>query len=166
MSEKLKEEFTYIPPENKDVRWLFDYSFFIMELRAKLMGGMLEQYGNKLKFIKLSEPLMNETGIDQTIALVNGFVYQIQALSVLNEERVFEICKDLAISLAKFYYKNMDNFNLTPEKASVIIRLIMVLFETNLRKSIGAKALMMIGQSERVSIVEKEQEKKKFLGVI
>jgi hypothetical protein len=103
--------------------------------------------------------------VEQTIALLNGFVDKIHALSIMNEERVLDLCKDLCINLSKFYYVNMEKFDLDPSRASVIIRLIMNLFETNLRKSIGAQSLRIIGQSERFVVSSKDEEKKKF-GII
>jgi hypothetical protein len=52
MIENKIEEIGYTPPETKDVRWMFDYDFFLLNVRAKLRGEIIEQVGTKLKPFK------------------------------------------------------------------------------------------------------------------
>jgi len=158
---------TYTPPSKEEARWIFDYEKLYWEIRAKLMGGWLTQ--NKLnEYVivkpKGATPLLNITGIEQTMALVNGFITKIQALTILDEERILTLCKDLYINLAKFYYINMEEFDLTPERASLVIRIVCNLFETNLRKSLGGRSMQIIGMTEK--IIETKTTPKRRFGII
>jgi len=159
-------DISYTPPKAEDVRWAFNYDIFILQLRAKLMGGWLiedKQIGYKIQLPADSKPLMNTEGIDQTIAFVNGFVDgRIQGLTVYNEERILKICQDLHRRLTDFYFIKMEQFNLTPETAKVIIAMIMNLFESNLRKSLEGRTLKMLGESERI-VTTKDESKRKWL---
>lgn len=161
-------ETEYSPPSEEQARWLFDYTHFIWQLRAKLMGGYLTEDKKKnfvIKRPKGAKPLMTTEGVEETISIINGFVEgRIHGLTILTEERIYTICRDLYIKLAKHYYINMERYGLDPAKASMILRMIMNLVEANLRKSIAGKSLMLIGSTERVT-VHKVEGKKKF-GVI
>lgn len=160
----------YSPPTEEIARWYFDYSKIYWEIKSALMGGWLEEdnKGNYLiKKPKKSEAFMNTKGIEDTMALVNGFITKIQALTITNEERILLICKDLYIKLAQLYYINMRNYNLEPSKASIIIRMVMNFYENNLRKSIDGRSLLLIGQTEKITEVRTDQgRKRKFLGFI
>ena len=172
--EEIKEQVeevstTYTPPSDEVARWYFDYSRLYWEIKAHLYGGWLEEdkFGNYIiKKPKSAVPFMNTRGIEDTMTLVNGFITKIQALTILDEERILALCRDLYISLSILYYVNMEKYELTPEKASVVIRMVMNAFETNLRKSLGGRSLLLIGQTERVIEQKIEQPRKKILGII
>ena len=158
---------TYSPPSDKESRWFFDYEKLYWEIKAHLFGGWLEEdkRGNYIiKKPKSAKPFMNIEGIESTMALINAFVTKIGALTILSEDRILELCGDLHTKLSVLYYVNMDKYNLTPDKASVVIRMVMTSVEANLRKSLGGKSLMLIGETEK--IVEQKVVPKKKFGVI
>jgi len=158
MEERIEDwetiETGYSPPSEKEARWLFDYTMFLLQLRAKLLGGYLiedPQKGMVIKVPKGSKPFMNVEGVEDTIAIVNGFVEgKIQGLTILDEERVLTWCRELHRKLALLYYLNMEKYELKPAKASLVIRMVCNLFESNFRKSIGGMSLRLIGQTERI----------------
>lgn len=170
--ETIKEELetiqtSYIPPSKEEARWMFDYERLYWEIRAKLMGGWITQDKMNNYLIvrpKGVNPLLNTTGIEQTMALINAFVSKIQGLTIVDEERILTLCKDLYIKLARFYYTNMEYFDLDPEKGSIVLRIIVNLFEANLRKSLAGMSMRIIGQTER--IIETRAEPKKRFGII
>jgi hypothetical protein len=160
---------TYTPPSDQIARWYFDYSRLYWEIKAHLYGGWLEEdkNGNYLmKKPKNANPFLNTKGIEDTMALVNSFITKIQALTILDEERILTLCRDLYIKLAQLYYVNMEKYELIPEKASVVIRIVMNAFETNLRKSLGGRSLLLIGQTERIVEQKVEAPRKKIFGII
>lgn len=169
LKQKLKQLFTQYRPPTKDVRWIFDYESLYWEIKAKLMGGWVTKNKDDEIVIIIPDgvrPMLNITGIEETMAIVNGFISKIQGLSILDEERVFVMCKDLWIKLSKMYYINMENFDIDPARASIVLRVIMNLFETNLRKSLGGRSMRMIGETEKIVQSIEEPERKKILGVI
>jgi hypothetical protein len=160
---------TYTPPSDEQARWFFDYSRLYWEIKAHLYGGWLveDKNGNYvIKKPKNAKPLLNTIGIEDTMAIINGFITKIQALTIIDEERIFIWCRELHIRLSQLYYINMEKYELTPEKASVIVRMIMNAFESNLRKSLGGMSMRLIGQTERIVEQRVEASRKKFLGII
>lgn len=161
--ERLEEIDTlYQPPSREESRWLFDYRELYWEIKARLMGGYVTQdvQGNyKIIRSKDAEPMLNTRGIEETMSLLNAFVTKIQGVTYLDEERIFELCRDIYVKLAKLYYIQMENYNINPSKASVVIRFVMNNIESNMRKSIGGRSMQMIGQTER--IVETRNEPKR-----
>lgn len=159
---------SYTPPSEEVARWFFDYRQLYWEIKAHLYGGWLEEdkRGNYvIKKPKKANPFMNVKGIEDTMALINAFITKIQALTILDENRILRLCKDLYVKLAKLYYVNMEKYNLEPAKASIVIRIVMSAFESNLRKSLGGRSMVLIGQTERV-VEQRVQPRKKFLGII
>jgi hypothetical protein len=157
----------YTPPSKEEGRWIFDYTTLYWEIKARLLGGWIIQDNNNQYQIMRPQgavPLLNSSGIEETMSIINGFVSKIQALTLLDEERVLTLCRDLYVKLAMLYYIKMEDFELDPARASIVIRMIMNMFESNLRKSISGISLKMIGQTEKV-VVTKEQHQKKF-GII
>lgn len=160
---------TYTPPSDEHARWFFDYSRLYWEIKAHLYGGWLveDKNGNYvIKKPKKAKPLLNVEGIEDTMAIINGFVTKIQALTIMDEERIFSWCRELHIRLALLYYNNMEKYELTPEKASIIVRMIMNAFESNLRKSLGGMSMRLIGQTERIVEQRVETPRRKFFGII
>lgn len=162
-------ETSYIPPDKETVRWMFEYNNLMWEIRAKLLGGWVVKDKITDSFVikkpRGVKPLMNESGVEGTMAVINAFANVIQGLTYLTEERILEICRDLNIALAKKYYINMEKYDLTPETASIVLRMCMNIIEMNLRKSIQGMSMRIIGTTERV-IETKTEGKKKFLGII
>ena len=104
------------------------------------------------------KPMLNDVGIDETLSEL-GMVTEIQGFSYYkDEERILLLTKDLHISLAKFYRINMERFELTPTKASLLIKILTDLYEANMRRSIGGRSLNIIGGSEKV-VVTKDDNK-------
>lgn len=162
-------ETSYTPPSKEEARWVFDYSHLYWEIKARLLGGWITQNKkNEYQIVrpKGANPLLNVSGIEETMALINGFVTKIQGLTVLDEERVLILSKDIYIKLAQLYYINMENFDIDPARASIIVRMIMNLFESNLRKSLQGRSLLLIGQTERIVETRTEPTRKKILGII
>ncbi len=162
------EEESYNPPEEKEVRWMFDYRLLVYELKAKLKGGYVEEDKKtgaiKIKVPKGAKPLMNEEGIEQTIALISAFIDgRIYGLSIYDEDRVMIICRYLMRKLSDFYYVNMEKFDLTPDKATIVISIILNLFESNLRKSLAGMGMRVIGSSERVIVKEGDDKEKRSI---
>lgn len=143
----------YQPSADKTARWMYDYDRLYWELKAKLYGGWLTEDKKGFYVIrcpKNSEPFMNEQGIEKTMAIVNGFISKIQALSIISEERILELDLELNFALVAFYYENMEEFNMSRATASVVIRMIMSMVEANWRKSINGNGLRWASGSERV----------------
>ena len=153
----------YNPPEDKNVRWAFDYTRLIWEIRAKLKGGYLVENKDgewEIKYYSDNPPqLMSDEGIEHTIALINAFVDgRVHGMSIYDNDRIMMLCRDLFVRLSQFYYVNMERYDLTPEKANIVIRIIISLFESNLRKSLGGTSLRLIGSTEKI-IFKKDNER-------
>lgn len=136
----------------ENTRWMFDYEKNYWDLRAKLKcGWVITQEGQYvIKRYKNVKPYMNDMGVEQTMAIIQAFVSKIQALSVIDEDRVYEMCKALNIKLVEHFRQNMWNYNMTTSGASVVIRMIMDQYEFNIRKSMGGRAILAALASERV----------------
>lgn len=162
-----------IPPSDDQARWMFEYRMIYWDIKAKLMGGELtqEQAGdNKGNFVVIrkvgAKPFLNDEGINKTMALLNGYVSKIQALSQMDEERVFKLCIVTRDALTDFYSIHCREFGISLMDASLIIDMVMNNFETNMRKAIGGKGLTIIGGTERVIESRTDNpQKKKFLGI-
>ena len=63
------------------------------------------------------------------------------------------------VDLAQFLLMKRKEYELTPEKASQILNIIISIVETNFRKSIGGFGMRIIGVTEKV--VEHRVEPKK-----
>jgi hypothetical protein len=136
--------------------------------QGTLYGGWLEEdkFGNYvIKKPRHARAFLNTEGIEDTMTIINGYITKIQALTILDEERIMAMCRTLRVELAKLYYTNMEKYQTTPEKASIVIDMILNAFETNLRKSLGGRSLMLIGQTERI-VEQRVEPKKKILGLI
>jgi hypothetical protein len=144
----------YRPPLDERARWLFDYTRLYWELKAKLLGGWLvtdEKSGSfKIERPRRAVAFMNDRGVEQTMAVVNGFITIVQGTSIYDEQRIYALCFEFNEKLNLYYYQNMDDFDLPPDRASLVIRLIVDGFEANMRKSIGGASLKIIGSTERV----------------
>jgi hypothetical protein len=109
---------------------------------------------------------LNVEGIEDTMTIINCFVTKIQALTIFDNERISTWCRELHKALAKLYYINMEKYELTLEKASVVLRMIMNTFESNSRKSLGGTGMRLIGQTERIVEQRVETPRKKIFGII
>jgi hypothetical protein len=160
-------ETKYIPPNIDEARWIFNYTNIYWEIKARLMGGWITQdkQGNYLVVKpKGTRPMMSSTGIEETMATINAFVTVIQGLTWLDEDRILKLCLDLSVKLDIFYYINMEKFDLEPERASIVKRIVMNMVETNMRKSIAGNSMKLIGQTEKIVETRVEEGKKhKFL---
>lgn len=157
----------YSPPSLSESRWIYDYTLLYWEIKAALIGGWVteDKKGNYvIKRPKNAKPIMNSLGIEETITDINAMVTKIQALSIYTEERIFEICWSIADSIVHSLYINMERYEITPEKARKIRDIIMSLIESNMRKSIQGRSMLMIGQTERI-IETRQPEKKKWFGI-
>lgn len=154
---------SYKPLSGDETRWMFDYRLLYWEIKARLMGGWITQAKDKSYLVikpKDATPEMNSTGVEATMAYINSFVTLIQALSFIDEERVYVLCKDLWIKMAKLYFRRMEEFDLTPDKANIVLRIVMHLVETNLRKSINGNALKVLATTEkRIETIVGQQRK-------
>jgi hypothetical protein len=161
--EKEREEITTQPPEN--IRWLFDYEFLYTQIEAYLRGEALiynpkyESYTRK----KVSEPLLNDKGIQEVMTLVRSQINMLGALSYYDEERVYLICKYLHIDLANLLFINAEEFDVKPHKIPIICDVVINNVEHNLRRSLGAMGLKSIITTERVIETRVEPKKKKWL---
>ena len=143
----------YAAPSEKDSRWMLDYTYLFWELTARLYGGYLlqDKHGQYRIKYRSDAMLLNKRGINGTISFLNGFVTKIGATSYFEDEnRILNRCRDLHIKLAHHYYDHMDDYDLTPSKASLIIDMILSAIEDNLRKSIRAKMMQTLGGPEEV----------------
>ena len=69
------------------------------------------------------------------------------------------MCFLLKMAVAKFLAENWVRYELTKGKASMIVNIVLNIFETNLSKSLGGKSLDLVAGTERV-LVKKEEPKK------
>ena len=161
--EEEREEIVTKPPE--DVRWLFNYEFLYTQIEAYLRGEALiynpkyESYTRK----KVSEPLLNERGIQEVMTLVRSHINMLGSLSYLDEERIYLICKYLHIDLARLLFINAEEFEMEPHKLSIICDIVLNNVELNLRRSLGAMGLKSVTVSERIIETRVEPKKKKWL---
>lgn len=149
------------PPSEKDARWMLDYIRLYWEITAHLYGGQLTQEktgDQQYKIVRRrgAKQFMNDKGIEETMSIFNGFVNKIDATSLTNEDRILDKCTRLHEELAFNYFINMKRYELTREKASLVIKMIVNAFESNSRKSIGAIMLKTLGGSETVHMVMTE----------
>jgi hypothetical protein len=158
-----REEIVTKPPE--DVRWLFNYEFIYTQIEAYLRGEVLiynpkyESFTRK----KVSEPLLNERGIQEVMTLVRSHINMLGSLSYLDEERIYLICKYLHIDLARLLFINAEEFEIEPHKLSIICDIVLNNVELNLRRSLGAMGLKSVTVSERIIETRVEPKKKKWL---
>jgi hypothetical protein len=158
-----REEIVTKPPE--DVRWLFNYEFLYTQIEAYLRGEALiynpkyESFTRK----KVSEPLLNERGIQEVMTLVRSHINMLGSLSYLDEERIYLICKYLHIDLARLLFINAEEFEMEPHKLSIICDIVLNNVELNLRRSLGAMGLKSVTVSERIIETRVEPKKKKWL---
>ena len=166
LSQDLESKTTeYTAPVDKDIRWMFDYDMLIWEIRAKLMGGWTtEGTDKKIKIVRPRgvKPMMNQTGIEQTIGIVRGFVSIVQGLSYVDAERINVLNKELAIALDKEYYINLEKFDMTLMGWSLAKQMVLSLVEFNMRKSLAGNSMRMIGQTETSTTIRNEGHKGGF----
>lgn len=153
----------YKPPVNQDVRWMFDYNFLLVTIRAKLYGGLTEQdknTGEVLIRYNKDSMLMNEIGIDKTMSLINGYISILHGLSQIEEDRIMLLCRRLAIQLDFWFYNNADDFDIEPSSIAVVVDMIMDLYELNLRRSLAGKTLNLIGTTEHYEHTQNMEKEK------
>lgn len=151
--------------KDEEAKWFFDYSKLYWEIKSKLMSGELreDKDGNFIiRRPKGARALLTSVGIEETMAIINSSVTKIQALSIVDEERIKAMCLTLGRSLVDNYYVNMEKYGLDPSRATMVLRIIMNLVETNLRKSLEGKALIITLQNETVREVRTDKAKKGF----
>ena len=157
-------EESYTPPSKEESRWMYNYNEVYKQLKLSFLG-LREEYDEKTKTWKIvreSEPLLPENAVNEILALIKGYVNKITALTVLNEDRVLTLCYYFYLDLAEFLFMKRKEYQLTPEKASQIINIIISVIETNLRRSIGGFGMRIVGVSEKV-IEHRVEPKKKWL---
>jgi len=179
-------------PQEKDSRWAFDYSMLYMELKARLHGGFLYQDNDGNINIKWPDPekpgkfttdkpknsvsFMNDAGVENSLALINGYVTKIQKLGIQREGRVLAWAGKIDWELSKLFFAAMmqeneenpnqiNQYDISPVKASNVIVMMMNLIESNLSGSIEGRSLELLGQSEHVVQTIGEQPRKKILGI-
>jgi len=149
----------------EEARWLFDYTLLVEFIRARIAGGRLMQIPatGELKIMKPTYPFMNKKGVEATISIISGFVTgKIQATANFDRKEVYRWCRELWLSLAKHYAKNMHKYELKKDGATLVIRMIVNLFHANLSKSINAEMINVIRGTERVTVTEGQEKKKRF----
>jgi hypothetical protein len=157
-----REEVTFQPPE--DVRWLFNYENLYAQIEAYLRGEALiynpkyESYTRK----KVSEPLLNEKGVQEVMTLVRSHINMLGALSNYDEERIYMLCRHLHIDLANLLFINAEEFGVQPHKIPIVCGIVMNNIEHNLRRSIGAMGMKSVTVSERIIETRVEPKKKKW----
>jgi len=147
------------PKSEVEPRWLFDYEPEFIRMKTALQGGYLTWKDGKLTQVipEGSVPYMNTEGIEATMALYTGMITKIDATTSYEDEaRVLELCEDDAHVFVNFFTVNMQRFELEPEKASVVLNMLMDSIEANRRKSIGAQGLklMLTSEEQRTIVTE------------
>jgi hypothetical protein len=155
-------EESYTPPSKEESRWMYDYNEIYRQIRLSLLG-LREEYDKKRGWItvKDSEPLLPEKAVSEIMTLIKGYVNKVTGLTYLSEERVLNLCHMIYIDLAEFLLMKRKEYELTPEKATQVLNIIISIIETNLRKSIGGFGMRIIGVSEKV--IEHRVEPKRKL---
>jgi len=158
-----RQETVLQPPE--DVRWLFNYEYLYAQIEAYLRGEALiynpkyETYTRK----KVSEPLLNEKGIQAVMTLLRSQINMLGALTYYDVERIYLICKYLHIDLATLLFINAEEFEVQPHKIPIICEIVMNNVEHNLRRSLGAMGMKSIMTTEKIIETRVEPKKKKLL---
>lgn len=143
----------YMPPSDKDTQWMYEYEEdIILQIEAGLRGATISH--DKHKGVVFKRPvgnisLMNEQGIAETMSIIKPLVTKIQALTALKEERILQRSLNINITINNFFALNMQKFDLTEEKADIVVDMIMDLYESNLSKSVEALSMKLQGQIER-----------------
>jgi len=153
-----------IPAET--ARWLFDYSLVMKQIEASLSGGELvvdPKYGT-VKIQNPSYTLLSKEAVKELMgSCIRPFVIgNIQGASNIDLERLDKWCFLLKMAVAKFLAENWVRYNLTKGKASMIVNMVVNIFEANLSKSLGGKSLDLVAGTERVSIIKSEPKKKRW----
>lgn len=150
-----KEFDTGIPATEKlDNRWLFNFDLLWLEFEANLRGGKLQRNpttGNwKIIVPKGVQPFMNEKGIKDIMAILRANVNVIGGSSVYEEDRILAWCERLGADLNDLLYTNKELYGIEDGKEGVILSTFMQNYESNLRKALNGKALILSMQGERV----------------
>lgn len=149
----------------EDTRWLFDYTLLHEFIRARIAGGKLVQElpSGELKVKECTYPYMNKRGVETTMSIISGFITgKVQATTNLDRKEVYAWCKELWETLAIHFAKHMHEYDLKKDTASVVIRMIVNLFHTNLAKSIGGIMIDVIRGTETVTVTKEDKDKKRF----
>jgi len=141
-------------PEKMDNRWLFDYDYLWLGFEANLRGGKLirnpKSESWEIRVPKDSQPFMNDKGVRDVMAMLRANVNMVSGSSVYDEDRIREWNARLQVDLATMLFVKIDDYEIEAGKLHAIISTIMQAFESNMRKSLGGKALILSMQGERV----------------
>lgn len=141
-------------PEKVDARWLYDFDYLWLTIEAELRGGKLYRSkvtGNwTIKVKDGTRPFMNDKGIKDVMAVLRSSVNVVTGTSILGEDRVLGWCERMQYDLADMLYVKQDEYELESSKYMLLISILMVAFEGNLRKSINGRALTLAMEGERV----------------
>jgi hypothetical protein len=144
----------YVPPEEKEARWYFDYEHLYWEIKAHLYGGWIIQdpgsHEYRIKRPRDATPFMNARGVEDTMALFNGLVNKIGAITISDERQIRLWCRELMTSLAIMYYRRMDAYEMSPDKADLVIMMVVSAFQSNMNKSLGGRSLQLLGTTEKI----------------
>lgn len=151
---------TLSPAQTEALQWFFKYDSIFMELEAALRGRHLKWNDKAQQWqIDLSgaaKPVMNEEGIQETMGMIRGVISQVEAFTVFDKPEILGKCKEMNNVLVRFYAVNMKRFELTPEKASFVIRMIMGKYHANLCKSLNGASMELTRGTFRSSSVKQE----------
>jgi hypothetical protein len=149
---EITTEESYTPPSKEEVRWMYNYNELYKQIKLSLLG-LREEYDKKTgtwKIVRETEPFLPEKAVSEILTLIKGYVNIITGLTYLSEERVLQLCYFIYLDLAQFLLLKRKEYQLTPEKASQVLNIIISIFEANLRKSIGGFGMRILGVMERV----------------
>lgn len=107
----------------------------IFKIEHILKGETLNSNG---KWEEYGEPKLNAKGINEIKGVLSAHLDSNIFLSIFNEERILQICKDLEFELNDNLcdYKNWIKWDLKPEDVPIIERMIMVQVEASLNRAL------------------------------
>lgn len=148
-------------PNKIDAEYLFDYTYLWLEFEAHLRGGDLKKNNNGFWEIIVkrgSKPFMNDQGIKDVMAVLKASVNIIGGSTIYGteenqsdgERRILQWCERFTEDVAEMLFINQIKYDLDDAKYMLLVTIIAQAFESNLRKSLGGRALTLALQGKRV----------------
>lgn len=145
-------------------RWRLNSAEDIEGVAMDLRG--LEFNEDLNKFIRVSDPLMNETGVQQVKSILRSRMTRFAGLTDLSEETINKFSKTTAISVNRLLFVNADKYGVRPEEYLEIYEMIKFNVFMMLTKSKNAgERNALIRQESIIRQIKSEDKEKKFMGL-
>lgn len=110
---------SYINKDTELLKWQLSGADLIDEIKNRLRGFTKDEEKNE--WIKECEPLLNDQGISNIIAILNSYgINKNTILSTLEESMVYKMMKDLDKDIAVVFVIKHDDFAIPMENMTVV----------------------------------------------